>query len=469
MSEVFQNMLVHENLVDVTLACEGASIKAHKMILAACSPYFQNLFMANPCKHPIVILKDVKFNDLKAIIDFIYSGEVNIPQDQLNSLLKTAETLKIKGLADFGEKQQVTNSVSLKNNSINLNSNNNNNINQLALPLNYPNFNFNKKRKRQRLQYALNNNLSAINHNSQQHKTYSKNSSVTIQNNSVNNNHSSNANLSIVQQQRQRDQQQQQQQQPETTKEEIINGSSGGIVETVESSDEEDDEGNNSSSKSVSIEKNFFGGVNSPNFKGLNQQQHSTGVFDNDNDNDREDSEEFEPTKLLEQSMSTPEQNTGVDYSPENNQEVESGDDDEAEENSKGFIMDDEYSSNNSNNNLNIPVGMNNFANQFISNNSNNSLNGSTNNVSRSIEEYEQLLAEIQQKNLTTCPICSKEFIKKSKLIRHYHTHFSDFRPKFSCVFCGKLFTTQDWCKRHALNCQLKQYQHVSHLDLFND
>ena len=83
--------------------------------------------------------------------------------------------------------------------------------------------------------------------------------------------------------------------------------------------------------------------------------------------------------------------------------------------------------------------------------------------------EYEQLLAEIQQKNLTTCPICSKEFIKKSKLIRHYHTHFSDFRPKFSCVFCGKLFTTQDWCKRHALNCQLKQYQHISHLDLYNE
>ena len=87
----------------------------------------------------------------------------------------------------------------------------------------------------------------------------------------------------------------------------------------------------------------------------------------------------------------------------------------------------------------------------------------------RFFTEYEQLLAEIQQKNLTTCPICSKEFIKKSKLIRHYHTHFSDFRPKFSCVFCGKLFTTQDWCKRHALNCQLKQYQHISHLDLYND
>lgn len=118
MSDVFQNMLIHENLVDVTLACEGASIKAHKMVLAACSPYFQNLFLSNPCKHPIVILKDVKFADLKSIIDFIYRGEVNVPQDQLNALLKTAETLKIKGLAEVGDKQskgqQIMRSIGLR-------------------------------------------------------------------------------------------------------------------------------------------------------------------------------------------------------------------------------------------------------------------------------------------------------------------------------------------------------------------
>jgi len=105
MSEVFQSMLVNENLVDVTLACEGASLKAHKMVLAACSPYFQSLFVTNPCKHPIVILKDVRFIDLKAIIDFMYRGEVNVSQDQLPALLKTAETLKVKGLAEVTEKQ----------------------------------------------------------------------------------------------------------------------------------------------------------------------------------------------------------------------------------------------------------------------------------------------------------------------------------------------------------------------------
>lgn len=70
------------------------SLKAHKMVLAACSPYFQSLFLTNPCKHPIVILKDVRYVDLKAIIDFMYRGEVNVSQDQLSALLKTAEMLK---------------------------------------------------------------------------------------------------------------------------------------------------------------------------------------------------------------------------------------------------------------------------------------------------------------------------------------------------------------------------------------
>lgn len=94
MNEVFQAMLLSGKMVDVTVACEGENLKAHKMVLAACSPYFQSLFDDNPCKHPIVILKDVRFVDLRAIIDFMYRGEVNVSQDQLAALLKTAEMLK---------------------------------------------------------------------------------------------------------------------------------------------------------------------------------------------------------------------------------------------------------------------------------------------------------------------------------------------------------------------------------------
>uniref|UniRef100_A0A2R5L4A7 BTB domain-containing protein n=1 Tax=Ornithodoros turicata TaxID=34597 RepID=A0A2R5L4A7_9ACAR len=107
MLTVFEQLLSNEALVDVTLACEGLSLKAHKMVLSACSPFFQALFVENPCKHPIVILKDMRYVDLKAIVEFMYRGEVNVSQDQLSALLKTAETLKVKGLAEVtGENRQ---------------------------------------------------------------------------------------------------------------------------------------------------------------------------------------------------------------------------------------------------------------------------------------------------------------------------------------------------------------------------
>jgi hypothetical protein len=94
---VFSSLLNSESLVDVTLAAEGRHLQAHKVVLSACSSYFQSLFTINPCQHPIVILKDVKFTDLKVMVDFMYYGEVNVSQEQLPHILKTAEMLKIKG------------------------------------------------------------------------------------------------------------------------------------------------------------------------------------------------------------------------------------------------------------------------------------------------------------------------------------------------------------------------------------
>lgn len=98
---VFSQLLQDESLVDVTLACsEGASIRAHKVVLSACSSYFQTLFLDHPARHPIVILKDVRFAELRTLVDFMYKGEVNVEYCQLSALLKTAESLKVKGLAE---------------------------------------------------------------------------------------------------------------------------------------------------------------------------------------------------------------------------------------------------------------------------------------------------------------------------------------------------------------------------------
>ncbi|XP_066937619.1 longitudinals lacking protein, isoforms H/M/V-like isoform X8 [Macrobrachium rosenbergii] len=98
--EVFSYLRTQDAFVDVTLACDGKSFSAHKVVLSACSPYFQTLFQTNPCKHPIVFLKDVKGQELEALIEFIYKGEVSVSQSELGSLISTAENLKIKGLAE---------------------------------------------------------------------------------------------------------------------------------------------------------------------------------------------------------------------------------------------------------------------------------------------------------------------------------------------------------------------------------
>ena len=51
-------------------------------------------------RNPIIFLKDVKYSELKALVQYMYRGEVNISQDELPSLLSVAQSLKIRGLAD---------------------------------------------------------------------------------------------------------------------------------------------------------------------------------------------------------------------------------------------------------------------------------------------------------------------------------------------------------------------------------
>ncbi|XP_051168413.1 protein bric-a-brac 1 isoform X1 [Leptopilina boulardi] len=114
MTSVFHQLLQTEAFVDVTLACNEASLKAHKVVLSACSSYFQKLLLSNPCKHPTIIMpQDVCFNDLKFIIEFVYRGEIDVSQAELQSLLKTADQLKIKGLCEVPESREGPPSVSL--------------------------------------------------------------------------------------------------------------------------------------------------------------------------------------------------------------------------------------------------------------------------------------------------------------------------------------------------------------------
>ncbi|XP_046990537.1 protein tramtrack, beta isoform-like isoform X1 [Schistocerca americana] len=99
----FESLWEEQGLVDVTLASDGQCLRAHKVILSACSPFFRKVFQTNPCQHPVIILQDVHFSELESLLSFMYKGEVNIEQENLPALLRAAETLQIRGLSGASE------------------------------------------------------------------------------------------------------------------------------------------------------------------------------------------------------------------------------------------------------------------------------------------------------------------------------------------------------------------------------
>lgn len=96
----FDSLLQTKTLVDVTLVCSESSIRAHKVVLSACSPFFQRVFSETPCKHPVIVLKDFRGWVVQAIVDFMYRGEISVPQERLQTLIHAGESLQVRGLVD---------------------------------------------------------------------------------------------------------------------------------------------------------------------------------------------------------------------------------------------------------------------------------------------------------------------------------------------------------------------------------
>lgn len=100
-TRAFKSLRDEDDFVDVTLSADGKNLRAHKIVLSACSPYFRDVLKdIGQWHHAVLVLKDVSWNDLQYILEFVYVGQVNVTQENLQSFLKTAELLKIRGLTD---------------------------------------------------------------------------------------------------------------------------------------------------------------------------------------------------------------------------------------------------------------------------------------------------------------------------------------------------------------------------------
>ena len=102
-SVAFREIRDEKDFFDVTLACGDRQIQAHKLILSACSPFFRGVLRRNPHQHPLLYLKGVDYSDLVAVLNYMYRGEVDIAQEELNSFLAVAEELRVKGLSQYNQ------------------------------------------------------------------------------------------------------------------------------------------------------------------------------------------------------------------------------------------------------------------------------------------------------------------------------------------------------------------------------
>ena len=95
-----------KEFTDVTLVCDdGQQMEAHKVILASSSPFFEKILQKSKHPHPLIFLRGFQSEDFSSILDFLYFGEANVYQEELDSFLTIGKEIKIKGLTGqtFGD------------------------------------------------------------------------------------------------------------------------------------------------------------------------------------------------------------------------------------------------------------------------------------------------------------------------------------------------------------------------------
>ena len=109
LTKCFRDLRDNCEMLDVSIISNGKTFKAHKLVLSACSPIFKNMLQKkNLNGQPFIFLHGVRSQDVQAILDFMYNGEVSVTQEDLRSFLSVAEDLRVKGLTQ-NEQNNVEN------------------------------------------------------------------------------------------------------------------------------------------------------------------------------------------------------------------------------------------------------------------------------------------------------------------------------------------------------------------------
>ena len=98
-SNTFKELLEETDFVDVTLVSDDLfQLKAHKVILSSCSSVLKKILQVNPQQHPIIYLAGIPYKEMKGLINFMYLGQTEINEEDLNIFMDAAAILDIRGL-----------------------------------------------------------------------------------------------------------------------------------------------------------------------------------------------------------------------------------------------------------------------------------------------------------------------------------------------------------------------------------
>ena len=108
-SNAFRELLDEIEFVDVTLVSDDLKqIKAHKVILSACSSIFKKMLQQNPQQQPIIYLTGVAFKEMQSMVNFMYLGQTEVEQDDLNHFMEVAAKFDVKGLSQDKPSDEAT-------------------------------------------------------------------------------------------------------------------------------------------------------------------------------------------------------------------------------------------------------------------------------------------------------------------------------------------------------------------------
>ena len=111
--KAFCDLRRDEHYCDVTIACEDLQFQAHRVVLTASSQIFNCILKKHSHPYPLLYLSGVKASDMKLLLDFMYSGEVTVEVDHLQSFMAAAEQFKVQGLNN-NQSQELQSKLSVQ-------------------------------------------------------------------------------------------------------------------------------------------------------------------------------------------------------------------------------------------------------------------------------------------------------------------------------------------------------------------